>query len=218
MRRLRLGVLVSGRGTNLQSIIDAIERGDLAADIAIVISNRKDALALRRARDHGIEAIYMSPRHYPSREAYDDALKAELEGRNVGLVVLAGYMLVLSPGFVRHFYGRLVNIHPALLPSFPGTHAQAQALARGVKISGCTVHFVDEGVDTGPIILQAAVPVLEDDTEEILSARILEQEHILYPRAIQLFAEGRLVIEGGRVRILPGPVSGNGSGIAEFGL
>jgi phosphoribosylglycinamide formyltransferase-1 len=192
-------VLASGRGSNLQAIIAAIEAGRLEARLAVVISDRSDAQALDRARKHGAKAAFVDPKAYGGREAFDRALLAIFEEHRVELVCLAGFMRILTPSFVKTFAGRTMNIHPALLPAFPGLHAQRQALERGVKVSGATVHFVDEGVDTGPIILQATVPVREDDTEETLSARILAEEHRLYPRAIQLFAEGRLAIVGRRV-------------------
>lgn len=198
---LRIGVLASGRGSNLQAIIDAIEAGKLDCRLAVVVSDRADARALERARKHGAEAVFLDPKAYGSREAFDQAVLAVLAEHRVELVCLAGYMRVLSPAFVRALPGQIMNIHPALLPSFPGLHAQRQALRHGVKISGATVHFVDEGVDTGPIICQAAVPVGEDDTEETLAARILAEEHQLYPRAIRLFAEGRLSLLGRRVLV-----------------
>lgn len=198
---LRIGVLASGRGSNLQAIIDAIEAGKLDSRLAVVVSDRADAQALERARKHGVEPVFLDPKAYPDRGAFDHALLAVLAAHRVKLVCLAGYMRVLTPAFVRALPGRIMNIHPALLPAFPGLHAQRQAFQHGVKISGATVHFVDEGVDTGPIICQVAVPVIEDDTEETLAARILEQEHELYPRAIRLFAEGRLSIVGRRVLI-----------------
>ena len=198
---LRIGVLASGRGSNLQAIIDAIEAGKLDCRLAVVVSDRADAQALERARKHGTEAVFMDPKGYPNRDAFDQAVLAILAEHQVELVCLAGYMRVLSPMFVRALPGQIMNIHPALLPSFPGLHAQRQALQYGVKVSGATVHFVNEGVDTGPIICQVAVPVREDDTEETLAARIIEQEHQLYPRAIRLYAEGRLQIVGRRVLV-----------------
>lgn len=201
---LRIGVLASGRGSNLQAIIDAIEAGELDCRLAVVVSDRADAQALERARKHGIEAVFLDPKGYPDREAFDRAVLAVLAEHRVELVCLAGYMRILTPTFIRALPGRIMNIHPALLPSFPGLHAQRQALRYGVKVSGATVHFVDEGVDTGPIICQVAVPVREDDAEETLAARILEQEHQLYPRAIRLFAEGRLSILGRRVLVREG--------------
>ncbi len=204
---LRLGVLVSGRGSNLQAIIDAIEKGNLDAQVVVVISDKEGAYALERARKHGIEALFIDPKSYESREAHERAIGDELEKRGVELICLAGYMRILSPYFVNRFRWRIINIHPALLPSFPGLHGQKQALDYGVKISGCTVHFVDEETDHGPIIIQAAVPVLEDDDEDTLAARILEYEHKIYPRAIQLYAQGRLEIQGRKVKIkdVPAP-------------
>jgi phosphoribosylglycinamide formyltransferase-1 len=198
---LRIGVLASGRGSNLQAIIDAIEAGKLDCRLAVVVSDRADAQALERARKHGTEAVFMDPKAHPTREAFDQAILGVLAEQRVELVCLAGYMRVLSPTFVRALPGLIMNIHPALLPAFPGLHAQRQALQYGVKVSGATVHFVNEGVDTGPIICQAAVPVREDDTEETLAARIIEQEHQLYPRAIRLYAEGRLEVRGLRVYV-----------------
>ncbi|MBI4611597.1 MAG: phosphoribosylglycinamide formyltransferase [Candidatus Rokubacteria bacterium] len=200
---LRIAVLASGRGSNLQAIIDAIEARRLEASLAVVISDRPDAQALERARRHGVKAVFVDPKGYPDRQAFERALIAMLDEHQVELVCLAGFMRVLTPTFVTAYRHRIMNIHPALLPAFPGLHAQRQALEHGVKVAGATVHFVDEGVDTGPIILQAAVPVEEDDTVETLSARILEQEHRIYPRAIQLFAEGRLEVRGRRVVIRP---------------
>ncbi|MBI2460397.1 MAG: phosphoribosylglycinamide formyltransferase [Candidatus Rokubacteria bacterium] len=201
---LRVGVLASGRGSNLQAILDAIDAGRLAARVVVVVSDRADAQALDRARRHGAKAVFVDPRQHPDREAFDRAMLAVLDEHKVELVCLAGFMRLLTPGFIAAYRHRILNIHPALLPSFPGLHAQRQALAYGAKISGATAHFVDEGVDTGPIILQAAVPVLDDDTEETLSARILAEEHKIYPRAIQLFVEGRLEIQGRRVIIREG--------------
>jgi phosphoribosylglycinamide formyltransferase-1 len=165
----------------------------------VVISDRERAQALDRARAAGVEAVWLDPREYVDRESFDLALVRELEKRGVGLVCQAGYMRILSPAYIRAFYGRALNIHPSLLPAFPGLHAQRQALEHGAKVSGATVHFTDDGVDTGPIVLQAAVPVHPDDTEETLSARILAEEHRLYPAAVRLFAEGRLEIVGRRV-------------------
>ncbi|MFQ5828777.1 MAG: phosphoribosylglycinamide formyltransferase [Candidatus Methylomirabilia bacterium] len=215
--RLRVGALASGRGSNLQAIIDAIERGQLAAQLIVVVSDRSDARALERARRHGIEAVFVDPKGYPDREAFDRALIEVLAAHGVELVCLAGFMRILTPLFVHAYRDRIMNIHPALLPAFPGLHSQRQALAHGVKIAGCTVHFADEGVDSGPIILQAAVAVLDDDTEETLSARILEQEHRIYPRAIQLFAEGRLTVQGRRVVIRPAEGAEEGGEGAKSG-
>ena len=199
LAKLRLGVLVSGRGSNLQAIIDAGEAGAIDATVAIVISDVPDARALELARRHGIEAIFVDPRLYATGEAFDTTVVDLLRKHEVELICLAGFMRVLGPHFIGEYRYRIMNIHPALLPAFAGLHAQRQALRYGAKVSGCTVHFVDEGVDTGPIIIQAAVPVLDEDTEETLSARILTYEHQIYPRAIQLFAEGRLKIRGRRV-------------------
>ncbi len=200
--RQKLGVLCSGRGTDLQSIMDAINNGEVAADIAVVLTDKPDAFALERAASAGIKAVCVNRKQFDGRESFEQALVSELQAAGVTLVVLAGFMRILTPYFVRQYAGRIMNIHPALLPSFPGAHAHQDVLAYGVKISGCTVHFVDEGTDSGPIILQAAVPVLDGDTEEALGARVLEQEHIIYPRAIQLYCEGKLEIHGRHVRIL----------------
>lgn len=200
----KLGVLCSGRGTDLQSIIDAIGRGEVEAEIAVVLTDKPDAFALTRAEKAGIKAVCVNRKEYEGREPFEEALIKELEEAGVTLVVLAGFMRILTPLFVRHFAGRIMNIHPALLPSFPGAHAHRDVLAYGVKVSGCTVHFVDEGTDSGPIIMQAAVPVLPGDTEETLGARVLEQEHIIYPKAVQLYCEGRLNVEGRHVHILEG--------------
>lgn len=197
-----LGILCSGRGTDLQSIIDAIADGKLDAEIAVVLTDKPDVMALERARKAGIRNVCVNRKEYEDRESFERVLVAELEASGVTLVILAGFMRILSPYFVHAYSGRIMNIHPALLPSFGGAHAHRDVLAYGVKISGCTVHFVDEGMDSGPIILQAAVPVLDDDTEETLGARVLEQEHIIYPKAIQLYVEGRLKVEGRHVRIL----------------
>ncbi len=200
--RLRVGVLVSGRGSNLQALLDASARPDYPAEVVVVISDRERAAALDRARAAGIEALYVNPKDFADREAFDLALVRELSARRVGLVCTAGFMRILSPAFTRAFAGRAMNIHPSLLPSFPGLHAQRQALDQGVKVTGATVHFLGDGaVDTGPIILQATVPVQADDTEDTLAARILTEEHRLYPEAVRLFAEGRLAIDGRRVTV-----------------
>jgi phosphoribosylglycinamide formyltransferase-1 len=193
---LSLGVLISGSGTNLQAIIDAIARGELNAVIRVVVSNRSDAYGLIRARNHGLLTAVIPHGDFPSREAFETAVIKTLHNQGVELVVLAGFMRLLSPFFIRAFPQRIMNIHPALLPAFPGIHAQRQALERGVRITGATVHFVDEEMDHGPIIIQAAVPVYPDDNEETLSARIRIQEHRIYPHAIQLFAERRLEVRG----------------------
>jgi phosphoribosylglycinamide formyltransferase 1 len=197
--RLRVAVLASGRGSNLGAILDACKRDEFPARVVVVVSDREGAAALERARAAGVDAIFLDPKAHGDRAAYDRALTATLERCRPGLVCLAGFMRLLSPAFVSAWSGRLLNIHPSLLPSFPGLHPHRQALAYGVKVSGATVHFVDDGVDTGPVILQAGVAVLADDTEDSLSARILVEEHRLYPEAIRLFAEGRLVTEGRRV-------------------
>lgn len=199
--RLRIGVLASGRGTNLQAIIDAIEKGRLDAVLAVVLSNKADAQALERARKHGAPAIFLDPKATPGREAYDAVILEHLRKHDVELVALAGYMRIVTQVLINAYPNRIMNIHPALLPAFPGLAAQKQALDWGVKVSGCTVHFVTEGVDAGPIIRQATVPVQEGDTEESLAERILAEEHRIYPEAIQLFAEGRLTVAGRRVHI-----------------
>ena len=198
--RLRVGALVSGRGSNLQALLDASARADYPAEIVVVISDRERAAALDRARAAGVEALFVNPKDFADREAFDLALIRELTARRVGLVCCAGFMRILSPAFTRAFAGRAMNIHPSLLPAFPGLHAQRQALDYGAKVAGATVHFLEDGaVDTGSIILQSSVPVHPDDTEDTLSARILIEEHKLYPEAVRLFAEGRLSVEGRRV-------------------
>ncbi|MDF2757295.1 MAG: hypothetical protein K0S94_2890 [Nitrospira sp.] len=209
---LRIAVLASGRGSNLQAIIDGIEAGQVPAQLVAVISNKPDAVALERARKHRVQDIFIDPKPFAgrpdSREAYDRVLLDVLEKLDVELVLLAGYMKIVTAVLVNAFTNRMMNIHPSLLPSFPGLDVQRKAIEWGCKLAGCTVHFVTEGVDEGPIIIQAAVPVFDRDTPEILAARILEQEHKIYPRAVQLFAEGRLKVEGRRVLIEDGkPVS-----------
>jgi phosphoribosylglycinamide formyltransferase-1 len=200
MKKVRIGILVSGRGSNLQAIIDNIEAGRLSAEIAVVISDQPDAFSLERARKHNIPAVHIGTKgHKERRENYDTLLVKELQKHDVELVCLAGFMRIITPVLLKAFPDRILNIHPALLPAFPGLHVQMAALKHGVKFSGCTVHFVDENMDTGPIIIQAVVPVLDNDTEDSLSARILEQEHKIYSRAIQLYAEGKLRREGRRV-------------------
>lgn len=197
--KLKLGILASGRGSNLQAIIDASLRGQIDAMVKIVVSDNASAYALERAKRHSIDTAFVNPKLYSSREEFDKAVIQILKKYDVDLICLAGFMRILSPHFINEYRNRIMNIHPALLPSFPGLHAQQKALNHGVKVSGCTVHFVDESIDMGPIIIQAAIPVFDDDTEETLSERILRYEHEIYPRAIQLFAEGRLEIRGRRV-------------------
>ena len=198
-RRVPLGVLISGGGTNLQAIIDAIEERGLAAQIRVVISNRSDAYGLTRARNDQIPTEIVEHESFAGREAFDQILIEKLQAHGVELVILAGFMRLLSPLFVRAFPNRTMNIHPALLPAFPGLHAQKQAVEYGVRFSGCTVHFVTEDCDQGPVIIQAVVPVFPGDTEESLTTRILHQEHRIYPMAIRLYSEGRLRIEGRKV-------------------
>jgi len=204
-RIVNLGVLVSGSGSNLQSIIDHIEKGSLPAKIVILVSNNPSAFALERAKKHGIPAAVIGQAGFANREDYDRKVVETLKAHGVELVVLAGFMRVLSPFFLRSFPMRVMNIHPALLPSFPGTHGQKQAFDYGVKFSGCSVHFADEGVDTGPIIIQAVVPVYDAATEETLSGRMLREEPRIYPQAIRLYAEGKLRVEGRKVRVLDHP-------------
>jgi phosphoribosylglycinamide formyltransferase-1 len=199
--KLPIAVLISGSGTNLQSIIDAIAANRLDAKIEVVLSNRADAFGLVRAKGHGIPNEVLDHKSFPSREAYDQAIVDLLRARGVQLVALAGFMRLLSPVFVAAFSNRIMNIHPALLPSFPGLHVQKKALEHGVRFSGCTVHFVNEECDEGPIIIQAVVRVFPDDTEEQLAERILKQEHRIYPRAIQLYAQGRLHVVGRKVLV-----------------
>jgi len=200
---LKLGVLVSGSGSNLQAILDAIQAGTLNAQLRLVVSNVPDAYALQRAEKAGIPTQVIPHRHPLGRQGFEQRLLEAFQQVGVEWVALAGFMRVLTGHFLQAFPGRVVNIHPALLPSFPGMHGQAQALDYGVRLAGATVHLVDEGVDTGPILCQGAVPVLEDDTEESLKARILQLEHQIYPRALQLLASGRVVVEGRRVRLRP---------------
>jgi phosphoribosylglycinamide formyltransferase-1 len=196
--RRAIGVLISGRGSNLQSIIDAVASGRLDATIAVVVSNRAEAPGLQRARDAGIEALYLSPRDFSDRDAYDRALGDLLRARDVGLVCLAGFMRLVGRPLLDAFPNRILNIHPSLLPSFPGLDAQRQALDHGVRVTGATVHLVNAELDAGPIVLQAAVPVLDADTVETLSARVLVEEHRLYPEAIALVLDGGWTIVGRR--------------------
>jgi phosphoribosylglycinamide formyltransferase-1 len=196
-----IGVLISGRGSNMVSIAEACRRGEVPARVRVVISNVPGAPGLEKAAALDIETLVINHKESRTREEHDLRVAGALKARGVALVCLAGYMRLLSSAFVREFRGRIMNIHPGLLPAFPGLHAQRQALERGVRHSGATVHFVDEGLDTGPIIVQSVVSVLQDDTEETLSERILAEEHRVYPEAVRLFFEGRLSIEGRRVRI-----------------
>ncbi|MFA4916475.1 MAG: phosphoribosylglycinamide formyltransferase [Syntrophales bacterium] len=200
-KKLSIGILVSGSGSNLQSIIDNIEKALLDAEIKIVVSNKPDAYALERSKKHGIPNLVVSHNDFGNREDFDRKVIEVLRGHAVELVVLAGFMRVITAVFLNAFPMKIMNIHPALLPAFPGVHVQQKALEYGVKFSGCTVHFVDSGVDTGPIIIQAAVPVYDNDTEESLAARILKEEHRIYPQAIQFYAEGRIKVIGRHVRI-----------------
>lgn len=198
---LKIGVLASGRGSNFQAIIDEIEAGKIPAKIVILIVDNSKAYAIERAKKHNIEHLVIEPKDFPTKEAFYEKIRDELIARGVELVILAGFMRIVKKPLLDAFPNRIMNIHPALLPSFPGLHGQKQALDYGVKISGCTVHFVDEGVDTGPVIIQAAVPVHPDDTEESLSERILRLEHKIFPEAIRLFVEGRLEVQGRKVKI-----------------
>jgi len=199
--KLKLGVLASGRGSNFQSIIDAIDRKTLKAEIALLITDNPDAAAIQRATKHHVEYLAIIPKEFNSRDAFYTKVAGELQKRGVGLVLLAGFMRIVGRPLIDAFPHRIMNIHPALLPAFPGLHGQKQAVEYGAKISGCTVHFVDEGMDTGPVIIQAAVPVYHFDTEETLSERILKLEHRIYPEAVRLFSEGRIEVEGRIVRI-----------------
>lgn len=203
MSKRKIGVLVSGRGSNLQALMDEIAEGTLNVEITVVISDKKDAFALERAEKAGIKAVAIDRKECVSKEEFENKITGVLEAAGAELVVLAGFMRILSPDFVGHWHHKIVNIHPALLPSFPGLDGQGQALNYGVKIAGCTVHFVDEGTDSGPIILQKAVPVLDDDTHDTLADRILKQEHKALPEAVRLWSEGRLQIEGRHVKVLP---------------
>jgi len=192
----KLAVLVSGRGSNLQAIMDSIDREELDAHLSIVISNTKDAMALKRAEKHGIKTIFIDPSNYSSSKEYDKALVLKLKEFPIDLICLAGYMRILGEEIIQTFEKKIINIHPSLLPAFPGLNAQKQAINHGVKFSGCTVHFVDSGVDSGPIILQTVVPVYDNDDEKSLSKRILEQEHYLYPKAIKMIQENKIRLNG----------------------
>lgn len=201
-KRGRVAVFLSGRGSNFIAIREAIRRGAIDAEVGLVLSNKEDAPGLLRAREWGLETSFLNPKLFATREEYDQAAGREVEKRGIDLICLAGYMKVLTPQFCDAFRYRIVNIHPALLPSFPGLHVQQRAIDWGVHFSGCTVHFVAAEVDMGPIILQAVVPVLPDDTEETLAARILVEEHVIYPEALRLYFEGRVEVRGRRVFIV----------------
>jgi phosphoribosylglycinamide formyltransferase-1 len=201
-KRGRIAVFLSGRGSNFMAIREAILRGDINADIGLVFSNKEDAPGLGKARDWGLETLALNPKLFATREDYDRAIIGRLDEKRIDLVCLAGYMRVLTPELCDAFKNRLINIHPALLPSFPGLHVQQKAIDWGVRFSGCTVHFVAAEVDMGPIILQAVVPLLPNDTEETLAARILVEEHRIYPEAVRLYFEGRIEVRGRRVFVL----------------
>ncbi len=201
-KRGRIAVFLSGRGSNFMALHDAVKAGRINAEIALVFSNKREAPGLLFAREHGLESLYLRPKDYPDRETYDRAVARDIKQKDIDLIVLAGYMRILTQPFCEEFLHRIMNIHPALLPAFPGLHVQQKAIDWGVRFSGATVHFVTPVVDMGPIILQAVVPVLQDDTEETLAARILKEEHKIYPQAVQLYFEGRLEVRGRRVHIL----------------
>ena len=197
--KFKLAVLVSGRGSNLQAIIDSVEKSSLAAEISLVLSNVKDAYALERGKKHGLEVVFLDPKGYPNKAAYEEKMIELLKSKSVDLICLAGFMRILGKNFIEAFSGKIINIHPSLLPAFPGLKVQKKALEHGVKFSGCTVHFVNEEIDGGPIIKQAIVPIHDEDSVESLSKRILEQEHIIYPEAIQLIIENKIKFSGRRV-------------------
>ena len=197
-KKFKLAVLVSGRGSNLQAIIDSIKNNDLQAEISLVISNVNHVYAMERAHEQGLEVFFLNPKSYPDRNSYENILIEKIQSKSVDLVCLAGYMQILGKNFIEAFSGRIINIHPSLLPAFPGLNVQKRALEHGARFSGCTVHFVNEEVDGGPIISQAVVPIFDDDNEASLSERILEQEHIIYPEAIRLILEGKLTLSGRR--------------------
>ncbi len=201
MAKLKVGILISGRGSNMAALIAAAQAADYPAEIACVVSNRADAAGLKTAAAAGIPTVTISHRDYPDRENFDRDVSAALDKHGVELVVLAGFMRIMSSWFPQHWAGRMINIHPSLLPCFPGLHVQRQAIDAGVRLSGCTVHFVIPDLDAGPIIAQAAVPVLAGDTEETLTARILRQEHRLYPEVVRWFGEGRVSATGGKVAV-----------------
>jgi len=200
-KRGKIAVFLSGRGSNFLALSDAVHSNKINADIALVFSNKKAAPGLLHAREMKLETLYLRPKNFGSREAYDERVAEEIKKREIDLICLAGYMKILTPGLCRKFKNKIINIHPALLPSFPGLHVQQKAIDWGVRFSGATVHFVEAEVDMGPIIIQATVPVEQDDTEETLSARILKEEHKIYPEAVKLYFEGRLEVRGRRVFI-----------------
>jgi phosphoribosylglycinamide formyltransferase-1 len=202
-KRGRIMVLLSGRGSNFLAIHDAILAGTIDADVALVFSNKEDAPGRAAARARGLDTLFINPKLYPEKPEYDKEIMREAGKRRVDLVVLAGYMKIVTPGFCEAYKHRIVNIHPALLPSFPGLHVQQKAIDHGVRFSGCTTHFVAPEVDAGPIILQACVPVLPNDTEDALTARILVEEHKIYPETVRLYFQGRLEVRGRRVIVLP---------------
>lgn len=201
MAKLKVGILISGRGSNMAALIEAAKAPDYPAEIAVVVSNVASAAGLETAQDAGVPTAAIPHKEFPDRESFDRAVSAELEKHGVGLVALAGFMRIQSPWFPTHWKDRIVNIHPSLLPAFPGLRIQQQAIDSGARISGCTVHFVTPDLDAGPIIAQAAVPVLPDDDADRLAARILRQEHRLYPQVVRWFAEGRLSVSGTRVTV-----------------
>jgi phosphoribosylglycinamide formyltransferase-1 len=207
MAKLRVGVLISGRGSNMAALIEAAKAADYPAEIAVVVSNVAGAPGLKIAQAAGVATAAIPHKGFPDRESFDRAVSAELEKHGVGLVALAGFMRIQSPWFPAHWKDRIINIHPSLLPAFPGLHVQQQAIDAGARISGCTVHFVTADLDAGPIIAQAAVPVLADDTADTLAARILRQEHRLYPTVVRWFAEGRLSVAGSRVAVVGVPAN-----------
>jgi phosphoribosylglycinamide formyltransferase 1 len=197
--KFKLAVLVSGRGSNLQAIIDSIEKNNLAAEISLILSNVPDAYGLQRGKKHGLESVFLNPKNFSSRNDYEKQMIELLQTKSIDLVCLAGFMRILGKKFIEAFSGKIINIHPSLLPAFPGLNVQEKALKHGAKFSGCTVHFVNEEVDDGAIILQAIVPILDEDDVQSLSDRILEQEHIIYPEAIRLIIEDNLEFSGRRV-------------------
>ena len=201
-KRGRIAVFLSGRGSNFMAIHKAIEAGEINADVALVFSNRKAAPGFLFAQEKGLETLYLRAKSFPDRESYDQEIAKEIQARDIDLIVLAGYMRIITAPFCRRFLNRIINIHPALLPSFPGLHVQQQAIDWGARFSGATVHFVVPEVDMGPIIIQAVVPVLQDDTEETLSERILKEEHKIYPEAVRLYFEGKLDVRDRRVFIV----------------